>query len=73
MLFLGVGALVSVPVLKHSRTCPYTGILLGLGLLWIVSELINPEKDEILRKHYTVAGALSRVDVPSVLFFLEFY
>lgn len=71
MLFLGVGALVSVPVFKTlTHMPPYTGILLGLGLLWIVSELINPEKDEILRKHYTVAGALSRVDVPSVLFFL---
>lgn len=71
MLFLGVGALVSVPVFKTlTHMPPYTGILLGLGLLWIVSELINPEKDEVLRKHYTVAGALSRVDVPSVLFFL---
>ena len=71
MLFLGVGALVSVPIFKtFTHMPPYTGILLGLGLLWIVSELINPEKDEVLRKHYTVAGALSRVDVPSVLFFL---
>lgn len=71
MLFLGVGALVCVPIFKtFTHMPPYTGILLGLGLLWIVSELINPEKDEVLRKHYTVAGALSRVDVPSVLFFL---
>ncbi len=71
MLFLGVSALVCVPIFKtFTHMPPYTGILLGLGLLWIVSELINPEKDEVLRKHYTVAGALSRVDVPSVLFFL---
>jgi Na+/H+ antiporter NhaD/arsenite permease-like protein len=71
MLFLGVGALVSVPIFKtFTHMPPYTGILLGLGLLWIVSELINPESDEAVRKHYTVAGALTRVDVPSVLFFL---
>jgi len=71
MLILGVGALVSVPVFKTlTHMPPYAGILLGLGLLWIVSEIINPEKDEAIRKHYTVAGALTRVDVPSVLFFL---
>ncbi|HEY5691080.1 MAG TPA: sodium:proton antiporter NhaD [Cyclobacteriaceae bacterium] len=71
MLFLGVGALVSVPIFKTlTHMPPYSGILLGLGLLWIVSELINPDMDEALKKHYTVAGALSRIDVPSVLFFL---
>lgn len=71
MLFLGVGALVSVPIFKtFTHMPPYSGILLGLGMLWIVSELINPEKDESIKKHYTVAGALSRIDVPSVLFFL---
>lgn len=71
MLFLGVGALISVPVFKTlTHMPPYAGILLGLGLLWIISELINPEKDEAIRKKYTVAGALSRIDVPSVLFFL---
>lgn len=71
MLIVGVGALVSVPVFKTiTHMPPYSGILLGLSVLWIVSELINPEQDEAIRKHYTVAGALSRVDVPSVLFFL---
>lgn len=71
MLFAGVGALISVPVFKtFTHMPPYTGILLGLGILWIVSELLNAEKDEAHRKHYTVAGALQRIDVPSVLFFL---
>ena len=71
MLLLGVGALISVPIFKTlTHMPPYSGILLGLGLLWIVSELINPDMDEALKKHYTVAGALSRIDVPSVLFFL---
>lgn len=71
MLFLGVGALVSVPIFKTlTHMPPFAGILLGLGILWIVSELINPEKDEVIKKQYTVAGALTRIDVPSVLFFL---
>jgi len=71
MLVLGIGALVFVPIFKTlTHMPPYTGILLGLGLLWVVSELINPELDEAVKKNYTVAGALSRIDVPSVLFFL---
>jgi Na+/H+ antiporter NhaD/arsenite permease-like protein len=71
MLLLGIGALVFVPVFKTvTHMPPYTGMLLGLGVLWVVSELINPELDEARKKNYTAAGALSRIDVPSVLFFL---
>lgn len=71
MLFLGIGALVSVPVFKTvTHLPPYLGMLFGLGILWVVSELIHPDLDEVAKKNYTVAGALSRVDVPSVLFFL---
>jgi Na+/H+ antiporter NhaD/arsenite permease-like protein len=71
MLVLGVGALIFVPIFKTlTHMPPFTGILLGLGFLWVVSELINPDLDEVVKKNYTVAGALSRIDVPSVLFFL---
>lgn len=71
MLVLGVCALVAVPVFKtYTHLPPYMGILFGLGLLWVVSELIHPELDEAEKKKYSAAGALSRIDVPSVLFFL---
>jgi Na+/H+ antiporter NhaD/arsenite permease-like protein len=71
MLVLGVSALIFVPIFKTlTHMPPYTGILLGLGILWVVSELINPDLDEAVKKNYTVAGALARIDVPSVLFFL---
>jgi len=71
MLLLGVGALVSVPIFKtFTHLPPYLGMLGGLGILWVVSELIHPELDEAVKKNYTAAGALSRIDVPSVLFFL---
>jgi Na+/H+ antiporter NhaD/arsenite permease-like protein len=71
MLLLGVGALIFVPIFKTvTHLPPYVGMLLGLGVLWVVSELINPELDETIKKNYTAAGALSRIDVPSVLFFL---
>ena len=71
MLFLGVAGLISVPIFKTvTHLPPYLGMLLALGILWIVSELINPDMDESEKKPYTPAGALTRVDVPSVLFFL---
>lgn len=71
MLILGIGALISVPIFKtYTHLPPYIGMLLGLGILWVVSEVINPDLDEAEKKHFTAAGALSRIDVPSILFFL---
>ncbi len=71
MLFLGVGALIFVPIFKTvTQMPPYLGMLLGLSVIWVVSEMINPHADEALRKPYTAAGALQRIDTSSVLFFL---
>lgn len=71
MFFLGIGALIFVPVFKTlTGLPPYVGVMLGLGLVWVVSEFINPHADEALRKPYTAAGALSRIDTSSILFFL---
>jgi Na+/H+ antiporter NhaD/arsenite permease-like protein len=71
MLILGIGALVSVPVFKTvTHLPPYLGMMLGLGVLWVVSEIINPDLDESVKKHYTAASALNKIDMPSVLFFL---
>ena len=71
MLILGVGSLLFVPVFKTvTHHPPYLGILLGLGLLWLVSELIHADTDEEERKPYTAVHALSKVDTSSVLFFL---
>ena len=71
MLAIGVGALISVPIFKTvTHLPPYMGMLLGLGVLWVVSELINPDLDEAERKNYTAGHALTKIDLPSVLFFL---
>jgi Na+/H+ antiporter NhaD/arsenite permease-like protein len=71
IFILGVGGLISVPVFKTvTHLPPYLGMLLALGVLWVASEIINPHMDEQERKPYTAAGALTRIDVPSVLFFL---
>jgi Na+/H+ antiporter NhaD/arsenite permease-like protein len=71
MLVLGIGALISVPIFKtFTHLPPYLGMMLGLGVIWVVSELINPNLDENLKKNYSAAHALARIDMPSVLFFL---
>lgn len=71
MLAIGVGSLIFVPIFKSiTHLPPFMGILFGLGLLWIVSEIINPSADEQEKRRCSAAAALTRIDVPSVLFFL---
>ncbi len=71
MLILGIGALLFVPVFKTvTHLPPYLGMLFGLSILWIVSEMIHIDKDEEEKKQYSAIHALSRIDVSSVLFFL---
>lgn len=71
MLGFGIGALLFVPIFKTvTHLPPYMGMLFGLSIVWLVSEIIHSDKDEEDRKPFTVAHALSKVDTSSVLFFL---
>ncbi|MDP4709875.1 MAG: sodium:proton antiporter NhaD [Saprospiraceae bacterium] len=73
MLFLGLGAIVFVPFFKTiTHLPPYVGMMLGLGVVWLVSEYIHPEEDFTEeRKHtYSAHVALSRIEMSSILFFL---
>lgn len=71
MLFAGAGSLVGVPIFKTlTHLPPYMGILLALGLVWILSELIHSEKDAETKKHLSVGYALTKIDTSSILFFL---
>ena len=71
MLFAGVLSLLGVPVFKTvTHLPPYMGILLALGLVWILSEFLHADKDEEAKKPYTVGHALTKIDTSSVLFFL---
>ncbi|KAF2294636.1 hypothetical protein GH714_014013 [Hevea brasiliensis] len=47
---------------------PYMGMLLGLGVLWIVTDAIHYGESE--RQKLKVPQALSRIDTQGVLFFL---
>jgi Na+/H+ antiporter NhaD/arsenite permease-like protein len=71
MFFMGVGALLFVPIFKTlTHLPPYMGMLLGLAVIWAVSELIHIDKDEEEKKPYTAIHALSKIDTSSILFFL---
>ncbi|MGN6400761.1 MAG: sodium:proton antiporter NhaD [Flavisolibacter sp.] len=71
VFFSGIGILLLVPVFKTiTHLPPFMGILLGLGILWIIVEILQSDKDEQDRKYYTVAYALRKIDTPSILFFL---
>ena len=73
MLFVGVGALIFVPIFKTiTHLPPYIGMMLSLGIVWLVSEYIHPEEDFTEeRKHlYSAHTALSRIEMSSIIFFL---
>lgn len=71
VFFTGVGVLLFVPVFKSvTHLPPFMGILFGLGVLWLVTEIIHKRKNDEEKTSFSVASALQRVDTPSVLFFL---
>lgn len=71
ILGLGIGALVFVPVFKTiTHLPPFIGILFGLGVLWVVTEIIHKNKNETDKDVHSVVHALQKADTPSVLFFL---
>jgi Na+/H+ antiporter NhaD/arsenite permease-like protein len=64
MFFLGLGILILVPVFKQvTHLPPFIGILFGLGILWLVGELLHREKDDGAKQRLTVAHALTRIDL----------
>ncbi|MGH2552186.1 MAG: sodium:proton antiporter NhaD, partial [Chitinophagaceae bacterium] len=71
VFFTGIILLLFVPVFKTiTHLPPFMGILLGLGLMWMITENIHSNKDEEDRKKYTVAYALRKIDSSTILFFL---
>jgi Na+/H+ antiporter NhaD/arsenite permease-like protein len=70
-LCMGVGALLFVPVFKTiSHLPPYLGMLGGLGVLWVTSEIIHRKDTHEMRSRYSISTIITKIDVPSILFFL---
>ena len=71
MFFLGLGILIAVPVFKTTTHLPpFMGVLLGLGILWLVGDLLHRKKDDAYKNSFTLAHALSRIDMSSITFFI---
>lgn len=71
VFFLGLAVFIFVPVFKSiSHLPPFMGMLFGLGVMWIVTELIHKRKEDEEKGVLSVVHALRRIDAPSILFFL---
>jgi NhaD family Na+/H+ antiporter len=71
MFFLGLGVLVAVPAFKTvTHLPPFMGVLLGLGLLWLVGDLVHKDKPAEVRQPLDLSAALSRIDLSSIVFFI---
>lgn len=81
MLYLGLGAIIFVPIFKVvTHLPPYMGMMLSLSVVAIFAELYSNSKFSISNveqsesdaaaHHSAVHTSLSRIELPSILFFL---
>jgi len=71
VLFSGIGFLIFVPIFKTvTHLPPFMGMMLALGLMWVITTVIHKNKRPEIYEKLTVAKALQKVDTPSILFFL---
>jgi len=81
MLFLGLGAIISVPFFKViTHLPPYVGMMLALGVVAVFAEIYSSSKfslssvdnkeSEAHAHHSPVHHSLSKIEMPSILFFL---
>lgn len=69
-LIMGVGLLLFVPIFKTiTHLPPYLGVLFGLGVMWVTTEIMHRNSPANYSK-LSVSTIIQKVDVPSVLFFL---
>ena len=82
MLYLGLGAIVFVPIFKMvTHLPPYVGMMLSLGVVAVFAEMYSSskfsisdfnraEESEAHAHHSPVHHSLSKIELPSILFFL---
>ena len=71
MFFLGLGVLVAVPAFKTwTHLPPFMGVMFGLGVLWLVGDLLHRNKPDEDKEQLTLASALTGIDMPSIVFFI---
>ncbi len=81
MLYLGLGAIVFVPIFKMvTHLPPYVGMMLSLGVVAVFAEVyssskfsmskVDSEESDSHAHHSPVHHSLSKIELPSILFFL---
>jgi len=82
MLYLGLGLIVFVPIFKTvTHLPPYVGMMLSLSIVALIAEVISAREfsmtsvaahEENSDSHHSspTFGALSKIEMPSILFFL---
>ncbi|MDO7170815.1 sodium:proton antiporter NhaD [Mariniflexile sp. AS56] len=82
MLYLGLGAIVFVPIFKMvTHLPPYVGMMLSLGVVAVFAEMYSSSKfslsdfndaaeSDAHAHHSPVHSSLSKIELPSILFFL---
>jgi Na+/H+ antiporter NhaD/arsenite permease-like protein len=70
VFFIGIACLLFVPVFKTiTHLPPYMGMLLSLGIMWVLTELLHSKKDIEEKGNLSVNHAIRKIDTPSILFF----
>lgn len=72
IFFLGVSCLVFVPIFKSiTHLPPFLGVLLGLGVLWIFTDIMYGKKKDVPETSMAkISVVLQRIDFTTILFFL---
>lgn len=69
IFWMGVGCLIGVPILKVlTGLAPFAGILLGVGLMWLLTDILHRAYPE--RSYLRMPEVIAKIDLSGVLFFL---
>jgi len=67
----GLLGLLFVPIFKTvTHLPPFMGMMLSLGLMWILTEILHRSKNHEVKSNRSVIAVLRKIDSASVLFFL---
>ena len=70
VLLTGMGMMLFVPVFKAiTHLPPYLGMLGGLGVLWLLTDIMH-RKNHDRKEYHSVIAMIKKIDTPCVLFFL---
>lgn len=70
ILISGLSCLIFVPIFKtFTQLPPYVGMLLALGVLWIITDIIHKKKNDEIKKQYDASRIIRKIDTSTILYF----